>query len=149
MLSIFNIEKLMSFHERSAWLMIVALVITGSLFYAAVFAISGESEFVPKLPLFIGFTIALTVISTIGHIIIAVNRPKEAITEVDEREKRVFEKAGHHSGSVLGAAVVMSMLVFLFLGSGNLLFYLVFSSLLIAQIVEYALQIVYSRRMMF
>ena len=137
----------MSFHEKSAWIMIVALVAGGLLYFGAV--ISGTTAsgqlLSPLIPLIVIYTACLVVIAIVGHIVIAVLAPKEANAPADEREKLIFVRAGHFSSYVFAVAVMLSLGVYLVSGSGDLLFYTVFASLMLAQIAEYLLQVFFYR----
>ena len=140
----------MPFREKSAWIMSVALLALGLAYFYAVAAIwsaSGQLA-APMLPLVIAYTVALILLAVIGHIVIAVLAPKEANAAADERERRIFERAGHFSSYVLGAAIVMSLGFYLLSRDGDLLFYTVFASLMLGQFMEYALQIVFYRTTM-
>nr|WP_136252508.1 hypothetical protein [Ningiella ruwaisensis] len=140
----------MSFKEKSAWVMLISLLVTGILFSRAVLTnIEMGSIIAPSVPLFIGFTIVLTLLSIVGHIVIAALSPKDANGKTDERESRVIEKAGNTSGVIFDVGVVAALLLYLLIGNGDALFYLVFSSLLLASIAEYAIQIYLFRRPMF
>lgn len=138
----------MSFREKSAWIMSLALLALGLAYFYAVGAIWSESGQLaaPMLPLVIAYTVCLILLATIGHIAIAALAPRDANAAIDERERRIFERAGHYSSYVLGAGIVLSLGVYLVYRSGDLLFYTVFASLMLGQIMEYVLQIVFYRR---
>ena len=137
----------MSFHEKSAWLMSIVLTVCGLSYFQKVYSFSlAAGELIgPSLPLLSRFTIGIVAAAIIGHIIIAVTSPKEAEQEPDEREKSIFDKAGNLSGYVLGFGAITGVLHFAMQGNGNVLFYIVFGSLLASQICEYILQIMYYR----
>ncbi len=75
----------------------------------------------------------------------AILAPKEANAAADERERSIFDRAGHYSSYFMGAGVVMSLGAYMFVRSGDLLFYTVFASLMVGQIMEYVFQIVFYR----
>jgi hypothetical protein len=137
----------MAFHERSAWIMSFALLLGGIFYFGVVVRISAEIGHLvpPMLPLVAAYTVILVAVAIAGHIVIALMAPKEANAPLDERERQLTVRAGHHSGVVFGAGVLMSLGLYLFSYNGNLLFYCVFGSLMISQIVEYGLQIVLYR----
>ena len=89
------------------------------------------------LPLVAFSTAILVAVAIAGHIVIALMAPKEASASLDERERQLAVRAGHHSGLVFGAGVIPSLALYLFSYNGNLLFYCVFGSLMISQLVEY------------
>jgi len=137
----------MPFHEKSAWIMSLALLLGGALYFAAVAAMSSAAgELVPPvLPAVIVYTFLLVIVAVAGHIVAAVFAPKEANAPLDEREKRIADRAGHLSGYVLGAGVLAALGFYLFSYDGNALFYGVFASLMLSQLAEYALQIFFYR----
>lgn len=140
-------DNYMSFLEKSAWIMSLALLVTGLFYFNAVNAISneiGQLAF-PHLPMVIAYTVVLCLISVIGHIVIAILSPKEANASHDEREQKIIFKASHLSSYVTGTCIVSSLGLFLFHHDGDLLFYCVFGSLMVSQLSEYLLQIFLSR----
>ncbi|MEM7281119.1 MAG: hypothetical protein AAF438_05785 [Pseudomonadota bacterium] len=140
----------MAFQEKSAWIMIVALTVSGAFYVVAVAMMSSAGELAPPvLPVLVVYTIAQTVMAIIGHICISVFAPKEANARIDEREKLIGHRAAHWSGTVLGVGVVFSLIAYLFSYDGNILFYAIFASLILSQVLEYVLRIVFYRRGVF
>ena len=133
----------MTFNQKSAWIMLLALLVSGLGYAGAVVNLSADLGRLapPSVPLLIKFTVALILISVVGHALIAALRPGEASDRLDEREKRVHDKAGNWSGVVFGIGVIAALVNYLAFGSGDLLFYGVFASLFVAQLAEYALQL--------
>lgn len=137
----------MSFHEKSAWVMSAALLVTGILYGYAVFSHNQLENALPTPlpPLLITYTVILVLIAILGHIFIAIQSPKEADADADEREQKIIERAGYLSSYVMGTGLVMSLLAYLFHYNGDALFYMAFASLVISQISEYVLQIFFFR----
>ncbi|MDJ0919077.1 MAG: hypothetical protein QNJ05_15060 [Woeseiaceae bacterium] len=137
----------MPFREKSAWIMSVALLFGGAFYFFAV--LSGSSAagglISPNIPLIVIYTVCLVVIATAGHIVIAMLAPKDANAPVDEREQQIFIRAGHYSSYLIGLGIVLSLGLYIVGGSGDLLFYTVFASLMIGQTAEYLLQILFYR----
>ena len=140
-------EALMAFQEKSAWIMSVALLLAGLSYFYLVAAIGAElGEMAPPLlPLIIVYTVCLVALSVVGHIVIAVLAPKEANSPPDERDRQIVNRAGHYSSYVLVSGVVMSLGLYVVSHDGNLLFYAAFTSLMIAQVLEYVFQILLYR----
>jgi hypothetical protein len=84
-------------------------------------------------------------LAIVGHIVIAALAPKDADVPVDERERHIFNRAGHYSSNVFGAGILLSLGIYLLSNNGDLLFYAVFASLMAGQIAEYILQILFYR----
>lgn len=137
----------MSFQEKSAWVMAIALSITTYMCASSVYQLSATAgELVsPNVAVIIKYTIVLIVLVVIGHIVIGAMSPKEAGADLDERERQIERKAGYVSGYVFGIGVISGLFHYVFNEHGNTLFYIVFASLVVSQIVEYIAQIVYSR----
>ena len=138
----------MAFHEKSAWIMTTALLVCGLLYFAQVAALSTSIQQLapPILPLIVIYTIVLTVLSVAGHMLIALFNPKEANAPLDERDRRIKERAGHWSGFVMGFGVIGSLGMYLLTNSGDLLFYSIFATLMLSSLVEYMAQILLYRR---
>jgi len=123
--------------------MFFALLLGGVFYFIEVASMSAGLGALarPGLGLIIVFTIALVILAVVGHIVIAIFTLREAGGAADERERRIFDRAGHLSGYVFGFGVVPSLGIYLFTQDGNLLFYSVFASLMISQLAEYVVQI--------
>lgn len=137
----------MSFREKSAWIMCVALLVGGMVYFSTVVSIGFESEQLasPAMPLLVAYILVICVLAVLGHIIAATLAPKDAHNAVDERERQIFSRAGHYASFVSGAGVVMSLGVYLFSQSGDLLFHTVLASLMLGQVADYVLQIRFYR----
>jgi uncharacterized membrane protein len=141
----------MSFQEKSAWLMSVALFAGGIFYFRAVADASaalGELA-PPNLPTLVTYAVILIVIAVVGHIVIAALAPDDANEAPDEREKRANDRAGHLSGYVLGIGVLLALGVYLFTYDGNVMFYVLFGSLMLSQMAEYGIQVLLLRTRIF
>jgi len=137
----------MPFREKSAWIMTIILIVLGAAYFYVVAGIWSETGQLgaPMLPLVIIYTVCLTGLAILGHVVIAIFAPRDANAAVDERERRILERAGHYSSYILGFGVILSLGYYLLTRNGDLLFYAVFASLMLGQIMEYVLQIVFYR----
>lgn len=136
----------MAFKEKSAWFMLVVTLVMGASYFAKVLVLfKGATLPDPTLPGLIKFTITITVLSIIGHIIFASIAPKDANAPLDEREQRIMAKASATSYNVFAFGAVVSLVSYLIWRDGNALFYGVFASLVISQLVEYAGRIYFYR----
>lgn len=137
----------MAFKEKSAWLMLIATLTVGLYMTFAVLQTYMELQQVPAvLPVFIKLTVTLIILNVIGQIVLATANRKQAEQKADEREKVFIRRSQAAAGCVLAFGVVTSLIHFLFLSNGPLLFYSCLLSLVVAQVVEYAVQIVSFRR---
>jgi len=136
----------MSFREKSAWLMAVA-VLTGGVFYAlATAGLSAQlGAAAPLAPVIVALVAVMAAIAIFGHVIVALLAPKDADPALDERDRIVMARAGAISAYVFATGVVCALGGYLVTRDGDALFHFVFASLFIGQFAEYALQIVFYR----
>ena len=148
MSKIFDMEPTMPFREKSAWLMAILLALVSIGYYAVVVMMSAAiGRLVPPLiPLLVAFTIVLTILASGSHIIIAVLAPKDAVARADERERAISARAGAWSGYVFATGVALALGLYLIASNGDLLFYCVFGSWVLAQLSEYVFEIALFRR---
>jgi uncharacterized membrane protein (DUF485 family) len=140
----------MAFQEKSAWIMALSLLAAGIFYFGVVAAMSSAmgSLAPPNIPVVAVYTVLLAILAIISHIVIAIFAPKDANAPTDERERRILERSSHLSGYVFAAGVIVSLGLYLIFYDGNLLFYGVFSSLMLGQLAEYLLQIVLYRNLL-
>lgn len=136
----------MSFRERTAWGMIISMVITGLIFTGLSLHIPLDSPPSTLLLSLIPYVIAVIVLSIIVAVVLAAISPKQANQPADERERLAIDRAGHWSSYVLSSGVVLTALSYLWHGNGHVLFMLLIGALILAQIAEYGLQLVFFRR---
>lgn len=136
----------MSFREKSAWLMALLMTAAGLYYFHIVrWASQALGETAPPA-IVIAFIILVVAGAIVGQIVLALSSRKEANAPTDERERLVQQRAGNWSGLVLATCAVLSLGHFMVNADGNMLFHLVMASLIVAQIAEYAFQIVFVRR---
>ena len=144
----------MSFRERSAWVMMLALLVAGASYFRIVGSTSLALGHIspPSSGLVMAYIISLTLIAIFGQVVIAALSPREAEAGADERDRLIAARAGSLFGHVLAIGLV-GVLVCYVLGphggtlvNGDALFQGALSSLMIAQIAEYAAQIWFYRR---
>jgi uncharacterized membrane protein (DUF485 family) len=137
----------MSFHEKSAWIMSLSLLLGGALYFILVSSMSAEAGALPApaVPALVVYTLLLVVLAIVGHLVVAIMAPGAANNPPDEREHRIVARASHISRYVIASGAVLSLMLYLVTHSGDLLFYGVLASLMIAQLSEYLLQIIFIR----
>jgi hypothetical protein len=138
----------MPFREKTAWAM--ALILTaGAIFYfdkvARITDAIGQTA-PPIIGLVIAYVVIIIIASIATMIALSILSPREAEAPADEREQRILDKAGHWSGYVLAVPVFGALWHFAVNGDGNMLFHLIFLSLMVSQVSEYVFQIVLFRR---
>ena len=140
----------MSFREKSAWIMLIMIVLMTAL-WTAHMAWWRPSMLAPDPNPFVFHTLILTtvgfvVIVVVAHIVIAVLAPRDANARADERERLIGLKATR-IGAYVYAGLSLSSIFIIHLGAneGGIL-YCVFLSFIVSQIVNYAARIAYYRR---
>lgn len=141
----------MSFQEKSAWIMALALIVTTGMCSWSVYEASvAAGELVsPNLSMISSYTLMLVVIVVVGQIVISIRSPKQASTPADEREIAIERRSGYTSGWVIGIGVVSALLNYLHWNDGDLLFYMVLGSTALSAIVDYVYRIVLHRSALF
>jgi hypothetical protein len=136
------------FREKTAWAM-AAILAGGAAFYLNM-VISASRALGQTAPPIVGFVIAYVVVIVIASVILmtalAATSPREANAPADERERVIADKAGNWSGYVMVVPALGALWHYAVNGNGNMLFHLVFLSLMLGQIAEYAFQIILYRR---
>src|SRR5688572_16488811 len=101
----------MSFQEKSAWVMAVALVVGGALYAAIVAVLSAELGRLapPMIPLIAVYAAVLTAIAAVGHAVVAALAPRDADRALDERERTIEVRAGYRAGYVVATGAFLSL----------------------------------------
>jgi len=138
----------MPFREKTAWVM-AAILIGGAAFY--LYLVTSASRALGQTaPPIIGFVIAYVVLIVIASMALmsalAALSPREANAPADERERIIGDKAGNWSSYVIVLAALGALWHYAMKQDGNMLFHLVFLSLMLGQIAEYVFQIALYRR---
>lgn len=137
-----------TFSEKSAFIMLIALLAGGAFYGRAVWsAYQASGEIMPAIiPIIVIYVVIIVLISIIGHIAAALSDIEGAQSFDDERERHIARTASSWSGMIMGGLILMALGLYLYNPDGNLLFHSVFGAMMIAQIFEYALQIILFRR---
>ena len=136
----------MSFREKSAWVMALLMTAAG-FYYFYIVGVASRALGVTAPPAIVfAFVMLVVVLSVLAQVWLAVSSSKEANAPADERERLVQQHAGNWSGIILATGAVAALGHFMVYSDGNMLFHLVMGSLIVAQIAEYAFQILLIRR---
>ena len=138
----------MSFREKSAWITLITLVVL-TLFYVThlppTWILNPPSGWMFHV-LAVG-VIAFVVIEIVAHVIVAIRAPRDAQAPRDERERLIALKATSIAAYVYAILSLGSVFAAIHLGANELgVFYCVFLSFVLAEIVNYAARVVYYRR---
>lgn len=140
----------MSFREKSAWIMLITLVVMTVAFTLHTtprwWLAADPSPFVFQiLMMAIGAFVGIVVVA---HIVVAILAPRDATAPKDERERLIELKSTAVAAYVYvfltlgGVFVALHMVNATSVGMGYLLLY----SFVVAEIVNYALRVYYYRR---
>ena len=138
----------MTFIEKSAWIMVVALFVSSGIYLTALISQSvalGQTA-PPNIGVLAISIVIIIAISIFGHAVAALGNPFEADQPEDERDRIVAWRSGNLSGYVLGIGAMLGLFNYAFANDGNLLFHTIIIALAASQIVEYSLMIVFYRR---
>ena len=98
----------MSFRERSAWVMMLALLVAGVSYFRIVGSTSLALGHIspPSSGLVMAYIISLTLIAIFGQVVIAALSPREAEAGADERDRLIAARAGSVFGHVLAIGLI-------------------------------------------
>lgn len=94
----------LSFQEKSAWGLLVGIVVVSAFYFPLAFDVVATAPHpAPLIAVSVVGVIAIVIIETVYHAIIAVRARGE--TEPDERDRLIDLKAERNSGFVLGVGL--------------------------------------------
>jgi hypothetical protein len=137
----------MSFREKSAWVTVVLLM--GFGFY---FVEVGSHWLNPMRPhenyfeLFILLVIAIVILQTASHIVIAIRSPRDAKAPLDEREHLIALRATRPAFFVLLVGAFLSIGTMHLGASTWMLAHCVLFAIWVAELTRFGTQIYYYRR---
>jgi hypothetical protein len=137
----------MSFREKSAWIILVMLVLLTALYLLHVFpwTLTPQPSF-SRFHILGASIIAFVVIVVIAHIVVALLSPRDAKTPKDERE-RLIELRSTAVSSYVYAFLSLASIATLHAGANQFgLAYLVTLAFGLAEIVNYATRVHLYRR---
>lgn len=137
----------LTFREKSAIIHIAALSLLLIFTFIIIWPLfSGFEEAIFEVkPLWIALG-AFIIIEIIGHSIVAAVNRKEANAKADERDKLIVLKSNFYSSHVLGFILIGYLSITILVQIPFLSVYFVFIAFVIAEIVNYASQLILYRR---
>jgi hypothetical protein len=138
----------MTFHEKSRWIALVAnLGVWGWYFVVVARALGAGYPDAPALMwLMVPVIGALTVIPIVAHAVVALMKPSEARTEMDEREREIARRAAAIPYNFLCAGVVVALGAALCYWSTFVTVNAVMFAFILAETVRYGIEILSYRR---
>jgi heme/copper-type cytochrome/quinol oxidase subunit 2 len=137
----------MSFREKSAWIILVTLVLVTVAYLLHIFphTLTPESSGARFHMLAVSI-IAFVVIVVIAHVVVAIMSPRDAKTPTDERE-RLIELRSTAISSYVYAFLSLASIATIHAGANQFgVAYLVTLSFALAEIVNYAMRVILYRR---
>lgn len=135
----------MSFRETSAWVMGALSAAMGVFYLSTYLDAARDGGAPPAAATFIPYVVVLILGSIIAQIVLAILAPERADAPPDERERPLLDRAGHWAGVIRAMLAVAALVTFLRTEDGALLFHMIMGGLIVAQVAEYALQIILLR----
>lgn len=138
----------MSFREKSAWVTLVTLAVLTIVFILNIprpytLAPAANSSLFHVMLLAI---VTFVVVKVAAYIVIAVRAPRDARTPKDERERLIELKSTAVGGAVYAFLSLGSVLTIHLGANKGAIAYLVVFSFVVAEIVNYAMRVLYYRR---
>lgn len=139
----------MTFHEKSRWIALVTNLVAWGWYFVTVARVYGAGA--PDTPWLIAMTIpviiAATVIHIVGHVAVAVWKPSEARSEMDERERAIAGRATVIAYNVLAVGLMIAIGTTLAHWNAFFAVNAVLFVFILAETVRYGLEILAYRRM--
>jgi heme/copper-type cytochrome/quinol oxidase subunit 2 len=137
----------MSFREKSAWIILVMLVLATIVFLTHSFPheLTPESSG-ERFHMLIVAIVAFVVIVVVAHIVVAIMSPRDARTPKDERE-RLIELKSTAISSYLYAFLSLASVATIHVGANQFgVAYLVTLSFAVSEIINYGMRVILYRR---
>jgi hypothetical protein len=141
-------EIRMTFNEKSRWIALLAnLLVWGWYFVTVARAIgAGAPDVRWLLAMTVPVIIALTIIHIVAHIVVAILKPSEARSDMDERERAIARRAGAIAYHVLAFGIVIALATTFFYWSTFVAVNAVLFAFILAETIRYGIEIVAYRR---
>ena len=135
----------MSFREKSAWISFVLIVLVfGPYFWLVGRQLMGGAHVHAGTQF--GLILLFIILEIVVHIAIAIQSPRDAEAPIDERENLIDLKATRVAFYVLFGGALMSIFTMHFRVTVWILSQFVLFSIVIAELVKFASQIIFYRR---
>lgn len=137
----------LTFREKSAIIHLIALSLILVFTFSVIqpFFRGFEEAIFEVKPLWVAVGLFI-IIEVVGHSIVAAVNRKEANAKADERDKLIVLKSNFYSSHVLGFILIGYLSITILVQIPFLSVYFVFIAFVIAEIVNYASQLILYRR---
>ena len=138
----------MTFNEKSRWIALLAnLLVWGWYFVTVARALAaGVPDIVWLMAMTVPVIVAITIIHIVAHLVVAVLKPSEARSEMDERERAIARRAGAIAYNVLAFGIVVALGTTLFFWNTFVAVNAILFAFIFAETIRYGIEIVAYRR---
>ena len=137
----------MSFQEKSRWIALVANLIAWGWYFVTLARLpAGLPDERGLLGLMVPIFVAVAIINIVGHIVVAVLKPSEATSELDEREKAIASRAAAIGYTVLCVGIAVALGATLWFWTVFYAVNAVMFAFILAECVRYGVEIAACRR---
>ena len=137
----------MAYQEKSRWIALTANLLAWGWYFITLARLpAGLPDERGLLGLMVPVFIAVAVINIVGHVIVAVLKPSEAGTDLDEREKAISRHASAVGYVVLCVGVAIALGTTLWYWTAWVAVNAVMAAFILAECVRYGVEIAAFRR---
>jgi hypothetical protein len=138
----------MTFQEKSRWIALTANLIAWGWYFLTIARLlaAGVPDERGLLALMAPVFVAVTVINVVGHVFVAVLKPGEAKTGLDEREQAIARRAAAIAYTVLCLGIVVALGSTLYYWSAFVAVNAVMLAFIVAECARYGVEIAAFRR---
>jgi len=138
----------MTFQEKSRWIALTANLLAWGWYFVTVARLlaSGVPDERAMLALMVPVFVVVTLLHIVGHVVVAVLKPSEAKTTLDEREMAIARRAAAIGYNILCVGIVVAMGATLYYWTAFVAVNAVMLAFILAECVRYGVEITAFRR---
>jgi uncharacterized membrane protein len=137
----------MTYQEKSRWIALTANLLAWGWYFITLARLpAGLPDERGLIGLMVPVFIAITIINIVGHVVVAVLKPSEAGTDLDEREKAISRRAAATGYTVLCVGVAIALGTTLLYWTAWFAVNAVMAAFILAECVRYGVEIIAFRR---
>ncbi|WP_395614387.1 hypothetical protein [Allosphingosinicella sp.] len=138
----------MTFQEKSRWIALTANFLAWGWYFVTVARLlaSGVPDERAMLALMVPVFVVVTLLHIVGHVVVAVLKPSEAKTTLDEREMAIARRAAAIGYNILCVGIVIAMGATLYYWTAFVAVNAVMLAFILAECVRYGVEITAFRR---
>jgi len=138
----------MTFQEKSRWIALTANLVVWGWYFVTVGRLlaAGVPDERGLLGLMVPVIVGITIIHIVGHVVVAVLKPSEARTELDEREKAIARHAAAIGYTVLCVGIAIALGSTLYYWNTFVAVNAVMFAFILAECARYGVEIAAFRR---